>query len=113
MVNIEMKSISIKDFKKIEEFEYNLSDSSMILVKGPNGSGKSSIFEAMYTCLYGSKTGLKDENVIRNGCSSCQLSLTFLINNEEYRVERTIGKGGKLVVYKGSDLISDKSSLSK
>ncbi|MGB9674592.1 MAG: AAA family ATPase, partial [Nanopusillaceae archaeon] len=114
MVNIELKSMSISNFKKIDEFEYSIDgDKSICLIKGPNGSGKSSIFEAMYTCLYGSKSGLTDQEVIQKNKSSCDLQLKLLINNEVYTIDRTIGKVNKLVVKKNDETISDKPSTSK
>lgn len=113
MTDITLKYLIVNNFKKLTEFELNFVTNSLCLIKGSNGSGKSSIFESIYTCLYGSITGTTDADVIQRGKQSAKIELGLEINKELYKIERTLGKGAKLVVTKGDLVISDKSSLSK
>ena len=114
MTSIILKSIIIENFKKLSNFQLNLDNGNNIyLIKGSNGSGKSSIFEAIYTCLYGSKTGTTDSDVIQKGKLSSTLQLNIEINGEEYIIERILGKGSKVTITKSGLVLSDKSSTSK
>ena len=113
MTDINLKYLIVKNFKKLSDFELTFVPNSLTLIKGSNGSGKSSIFEAIYTCLYGSLSGTTDSEVIQKGKQSATIELGIEIDGETYKIERTLGKGPKIIITKTDLVISDKSSLSK
>ncbi len=106
MINIELKSIYLENFKCISELRLDL-DQNLYLVYGRNGSGKTSLFESVYTCLYNRRpNGQPASSVIKNGKKNSTIELLFVINGESYKFTRVIGFGSKFIVETDNDKIS-------
>jgi exonuclease SbcC len=87
-------SLFIKEVR-IENFRSHSSsrivfDSGINLISGRNGAGKSSVLEAILVALYGPRpTGLKKDDLVRDGTSGYTISLIFEIDGKEYSITRS------------------------
>ena len=112
-MKIKFKDLSIKNFLSFESAELTLNDLGYTMVNGinenpddlakSNGSGKSSLFDAINWCLTGETIrGTKD--VVRlNSDGGCEVSLTCLINNDEFKITRTKDPSNLFIVINGQD----------
>ena len=75
------KSLQLKNFRNYEELDISFADEQNLFV-GENAQGKTNILEAIYlcSCARSHRTG-KDFELIRSGCSSYRLSLTYVEDN--------------------------------
>ena len=90
---IEIKRISISNFKVIKSLEFDLGRE--VLVEGANATGKTTIFDAMYWCWFGKNShevtafsikNLNDKSLNRNDHS---VELTMLVNGDTVVAKRT------------------------
>ncbi len=59
---------------------------------GREGTGKSSLLEAVFWCLYGKTTrSLKGGDVVTWGAKGCSVTVTIIINDKTYVIERRQG----------------------
>ena len=115
-MNIIFKSLKITNFQSIGDAYIQLEDSGTVLVEGinnyednvkSNGSGKSSLFSALFWCLYGKTPDgiLNVKNRYIEG--SCSVLLEFVIDQNNYKVIRTIKKTSQSVdIYINGDIQS-------
>lgn len=99
-MNIRFNKLIIHGFMSFGDAEINLSDNGFILISGKNnnpvdnassnGSGKSSIFEAISWCLTGD-TIRGAKNIVNSKLNDyAQVELTFDIDNDSYKIIRTL-----------------------
>ena len=90
---IEIKRISISNFKVIKSLEFDLGKE--VLVEGANATGKTTIFDAMYWCWFGKNShevttfsikNLNDKSLNRSDHS---VELTMLVNGDTIVAKRT------------------------
>lgn len=96
-------SLNIDNFRVIKNLKLSFPD-KIIGIIGPNGSGKSSIIEAIAWVLYGNQAARSGKDEIKSSFvtdgSPTRVELVFTINEEKYRVVRTIsGKSNKADVH--------------
>lgn len=80
-MSLNLKKLTIKDFKNINNFEIDFD--SINIISGENGSGKTSILEALRLLLIGNLNEKLSE-YIQRGKNSFNLELDFQYNNEDY-----------------------------
>lgn len=109
-MKLNFKQIHIENFLSIENLDIDFSDyQGFISVKGrnknvsdnarSNGSGKSSIFEAISWCLLGQTIrGTKDVKRIGSELP-CLVRLSFLVNNDNFLLERSKNQSQSLKLY--------------
>lgn len=120
-MHIKIKRIKIEGFNSIEVADIDFESRGTVLVKGineyedgsqSNGSGKSSCFEAITWCIYGkTSSGISDPSnrYLGRGCS---VELYFSVEDQEYRIERSIknpDKGTSLNIFKNNGNISGRN----
>lgn len=99
-MNIKFNNMIIHGFMSFGDAEINLSSNGFILISGKNnnpvdnassnGSGKSSIFEAISWCLTGD-TIRGAKNIVNSKLNDyAQVELTFDIDNNSYKIIRTL-----------------------
>ena len=99
--------LKIHNFRVIKDADLTFDD-KVICIIGKNGHGKSSLIEAIAWALYGNQASRTSKDEIKSTfadrADSCEVSVTFSINNESYRVVRRLsGKSDKAEVelYRG------------
>ena len=67
----------------------------LFIVQGPNSTGKTSLVEAVLWALWGPRAipGVKQEQLIKKGESSCQVTLDFEVEDVEYQIRRRYTRG--------------------
>lgn len=107
---IKFNEIVIKNFQAIKSTKLDLDNQGIVLVKGineyesnanSNGSGKSSIFESLIWCIFGKTSNGIIDVKNRYDTNGCLVELDFNIDNENYKIIRSIkdkeyGSGVKL-----------------
>ena len=108
---IKFSKVFITGFKSIDHAEVNLDDCGIVKVKGinlsedktkSNGSGKSSIFEAIIWALYGKTSKGLSNPTNKYTDTGCNVKLIFSIDDVEYTVERFVGNGNGLNLWKSN-----------
>ncbi len=83
-----IKELTIRNFRSHANSTITF-DTGVNLISGRNGAGKTSILDAILVALYGSRpTGLKKEQLVRDGTSGYNIRLKFDLNGKEYIIER-------------------------
>ncbi len=95
-------SLDITNFRVIKRGRLEFPD-KVIGIIGRNGAGKSSIIEAIAWALYGNQAARTGKDEIKATYAgkdeNCEVSLTFSINEEKYRVvRRLIGRSERAEV---------------
>lgn len=86
--------IAIRNFKPYEDAELDLRD-GVTVIHGVNGSGKSSLLEACFFALYGSKALAGTlEDVVTTGADDAEITLEFVHDGGEYRIDRRVRVSG-------------------
>ncbi|MDH7593506.1 MAG: AAA family ATPase [Methanomicrobiales archaeon] len=81
----------LKNFRSYRDADIGFGD-GLLLVLGENGSGKTSILEAIRIALFKESNERIDE-LVHQGSESMKVSLEFVSNGNEYRVERERRRG--------------------
>lgn len=105
-MNIVFDRLYIQNFQSIGEAHLTLSERGVVTVTGvnnyddntlSNGSGKSSIFASLFWVLYGkTPEGINDPTNKYSG-GICQVSIEFSVDNNEYKVSRSMRGGSQSV----------------
>lgn len=114
-------SVSIENFQSIGKSYLDLTSVGVCLVKGinnyedrtkSNGSGKSTAFESVIWAIYGKTSSGIANPTNRYSSGGCMVDLKFMVDNQEFRIIRSINhskyKTG-LVLYNGSNDISGRN----
>ncbi len=92
-----IKELEIKNFRSHSNSKI-VFDEGINLISGRNGAGKTSILEAILVALYSSRpTGMKKENLIRDGTAGYSITLKFLLDGKEYKIIRNSDGSSKLI----------------
>jgi exonuclease SbcC len=77
------------------EQEVDFEGASLVAIVGDTGAGKSSLLEAITVALYGTCTwdGKETKQLISDGGTTMQVSLTFRADGKVWRATRAISKG--------------------
>jgi len=98
---VNIQTVSLRNFRSYGDTEqvFDVSSYPMVVITGDNGSGKSSIIEAILFCLYGEtsitrgKGEMKKSELLNDKTNKdAVVSLTFELNGNIYRVERTLDR---------------------
>lgn len=97
MLFLIIKSLKIKNFRKIRNLNFNFPDKGLISIVGENESGKSTLLNAIETVFFGfynknSKINTYENNYISWGQDEVKLSCEFISRNETYIVTRALRK---------------------
>lgn len=70
---------------------------SLACLSGPNGHGKSALIDAITWAIWGKSrsSGRTDENLLRIGSTEMRVEITFDLENERYRVIRSLDRTKK------------------
>lgn len=118
MITLKFNKLHVEGFKSIGKADLDFNNLGTCLIKGvnkyttlakSNGSGKSSLMESLVWCLYGkTSNGLGNDvknNFYKDGCC---VELTFLVDDVNYFIRRTIGhskyKTGLLILKNDEDI---------
>ncbi len=92
-----IKELEIRNFRSHSNSKI-IFDEGINLISGRNGAGKTSILEAILVALYSSRpTGMKKENLIRDGATGYSITLKFLLDGNEYKIIRNSDGSSKLI----------------
>lgn len=120
-MNLKFTNLVIEGFQSIGSAKLDLSGQGVVIVKGinsyenyanSNGSGKSSIFESICWAIYGKTSSGITDPANRYTSNGCLVKLSFLIDNQDYTIIRSIKHkiyktGVKL--FKGNEEISGRN----
>jgi exonuclease SbcC len=79
---------------------FDTNDKFIATITAPNGSGKSSILEAITTALFYRARGVDSrgtgmDDLINNECDFFEITLEFVMDNNDYKIIRKKTRGGK------------------
>lgn len=84
-----IKSLKLRDFISHADTKLEFPVGVTVLI-GPNGAGKTSIVDGIVFALFGEKVrGEGVSDLIRSGCSSAEVELSFEEGGKEYTIRRT------------------------
>lgn len=84
---MQLKKITLKDFKSHENSSYEFGQLSYIT--GRPRLGKTAILEAIEFVLFGTIRGSKNiDHVYRDGCTSCEVELEFELEGQTHTIHR-------------------------
>jgi exonuclease SbcC len=91
---MEILSVTLKNFKSHSDRHFVFQPGTNAIC-GENGAGKTSILEAIAWALFNYRGAYKNEDLIRNGAGSAQVSVAFVSNRDgrTYEVQRCTTKG--------------------
>lgn len=105
-MNIKFLKLYIQSFQSIGKAEIDLENKGIVTIVGinnyennakSNGSGKTSIPASLFWCLYGKTPEGIVNPTNRYSTESCQVSVDFIVDNNNYRVARSINKNSQSV----------------
>ena len=83
--------------------EVDFTSFDLACISGPNGAGKSSLLDAVTWSLFG-QARKRDESVVNLQCNAAEVALTFLYEENTYRVQRSLQRGkGTALEFQVSD----------
>jgi len=81
---------NFKPFKTLTLPENGELPDGLTIIKGLNSTGKSSLFEAILWALWGpTSVNLTNDELVRFGSVSCEVTLTFEVTGNRYKIERS------------------------
>ncbi len=81
---------NFKPFKNLTLPEKGELPDGLTIIKGQNSTGKSSLFEAILWALWGpTVVNLTNDELVRFGSVSCEVTLTFEVAGSRYKIERS------------------------
>ncbi len=91
---MEILSVTLKNFKSHSDRHFVFQPGTNAIC-GENGAGKTSILEAIAWTLFNYRGAYKNEDLIRNGAGSAQVSVAFVSNRDQrtYQVSRCTRSG--------------------
>ena len=91
---MEILSVTLKNFKSHSDRHFTFQPGTNAIC-GENGAGKTSILEAIAWTLFNYRGSYTKEDLIRNGASSAQTTVSFISNRDgrTYDVQRCTTKG--------------------
>ncbi len=90
--------IAVKGFMTYrDEQVFDFSQAPLWVLAGPNGAGKSAIFDAITFALYDHHRGggQNARDLINHHCDALAVEFDFLVDDEAYRVRRTVSRRGR------------------
>jgi len=109
---MQIKTLKLKDFQLFKSPELSFDKLNLITgtnldsedkdgIFSGNGSGKTTLLNGILYAMYGDVLGLNLKDLIRTGEKECLVELTFVQNNEQYRIIRKIPS--ELHIYKNGE----------
>ncbi|WNZ23683.1 SMC family ATPase [Leptolyngbya sp. NK1-12] len=91
---MEILAVTLKNFKSHGDRRFSFQPGTNAIC-GENGAGKTSILEAIAWVLFNHRGIYKNEDLIRNGSGSAQVTVSFISNRDgrTYEVQRCTSKG--------------------
>ncbi len=91
---MEILSVTLKNFKSHSERQFVFQPGTNAIC-GENGAGKTSILEAIAWVLFNHRGAYKNEDLIRNGSSSTQVTVSLISSRDSrtYEIQRCTTKG--------------------
>lgn len=91
---MEILAVTLKNFKSHSDRRFSFQPGTNAIC-GENGAGKTSILEAIAWVLFNHRGVYKNEDLIRNGSGSAQVSVSFISDRDgrTYDVQRCTSKG--------------------
>ncbi|MDF1538027.1 MAG: AAA family ATPase [Candidatus Thorarchaeota archaeon] len=81
---------NFKPFKNLTLPDKGELPDGLTIIKGLNSTGKSSLFEAILWALWGpTVVNLTNDELVRFGSVSCEVTLTFEVAGSRYKIERS------------------------
>lgn len=95
-----IRELKVINWRAYENQTFNFSP-GINFIMGPNGKGKTSILEAISFALTGEVSAIENRNwMLRDPNMQASVSLTFVVNENRYRIDRTQlpGKAGEALL---------------
>lgn len=101
---MDLLRLTLEDFMGHRLTDIDCTKFSTVLIVGKNknndgesnGVGKSTIFKAIDYVLFGEySSGILLDELVRDGCSKCSVTLEFTVTNGTYKITRTRNKKSK------------------
>jgi exonuclease SbcC len=91
---MEILSVTLKNFKSHSDRHFTFQPGTNAIC-GENGAGKTSILEAIAWVMFNYRGVYKNEDLIRNGSGSAQVTVSFISNRDSrtYQVQRCTSRG--------------------
>lgn len=91
---MEILSVTLKNFKSHGDRHFTFQPGTNAIC-GENGAGKTSILEAIAWVMFNHRGSYKNEDLIRNGSGSAQVTVAFISNRDSrtYEVQRCTSRG--------------------
>ena len=93
-----LKSLKLENIRSYLNEQINFPESSVLLA-GDIGSGKSTILLAIEFAVFGIKTDLSGESLLRHGKSSGSVELQFSIDKNDIVIKRNPGHPAEKVAH--------------
>ncbi|NJO77746.1 MAG: SMC family ATPase [Cyanobacteria bacterium RM1_2_2] len=91
---MEILSVTLRNFKSHSDRHFTFQPGTNAIC-GENGAGKTSILEAIAWVMFNHRGSYKNEDLIRNGSGSAQVTVAFISNRDSrtYEVQRCTARG--------------------
>jgi exonuclease SbcC len=91
---MEILSVTLRNFKSHSDRHFTFQPGTNAIC-GENGAGKTSILEAIAWVMFNHRGVYKNEDLIRNGSGSAQVTVSFISNRDSrtYEVQRCTSRG--------------------
>lgn len=89
------QSLKLENFMAYAEASLDFRSFRIACLAGHNGAGKSTILDALTWVLFDKARAGDSDELIRVGASDMRVELSFLLENQQYRVLRTRKRKGK------------------
>ena len=94
---MKLKKLKLNNIRSYVDGEINFPD-GISLLSGNVGSGKSTILLAVEFALFGVQRGsIPGSSLLRNGCNSGFVNLSFEINNKNISIKRTLRRNSDVI----------------